>query len=153
MDNNHWVVWRSSKEFNLVELFVWMGTAHEKERALLYASALSGYLTAVGHLSEGTTFRVHKSGSWHQTDASSCGLFTLGCIISLAHGMRIELDCSKRPRDWRHFFTNMVVQAAHQPLRPSTPVSSCGTDVSDFAEDSDFDSPKVVCTTVDLCSP
>ena len=155
MDNNHWVVWRSSKEFNLVELFVWMGTPHEKERALLYASALAAYLLAVGHLMEGTTYRVHKSPFWHQVDGSSCGLFTLGCIVSLAHGLRVDLDCSTRPRDWRRFFTKKVVEASHWPTRPSTPVSSCGTHVSDLDSHppSDSDTPKVVRTTINLISP
>ena len=111
LDNNHWVAMHACKEFNKVELFVFLQTAHEHESAILHAKIIVRYLIAVGQLSTGVTFCVRASKEWHQTDGSSCGLFTLGVLLSLAQGRRISLDCSassNRSQDWRRYFTQLV---------------------------------------------
>ena len=111
VDNNHWVALRTSKQFNLVELFLFMQTEHEQERAHLYAQQLVSYLIAVGHLCSEPTYVFRTSPEWWQHDGSSCGLYTLGVLVSLIQGRRISLDCCKRPCAWRRYFAQIVVTA------------------------------------------
>ena len=127
LDNNHWVALRTSKRFNMAEVFLTMGSKNERERALVYAAHLVAYLVGVGHLSASPTIRTRTSPFWAQYDSSTCGLFTLGILLSLIQGRRIDLDCSGpalgpsdnndddrpllRARDWRRYFAQIVVGA------------------------------------------
>lgn len=133
-DNNHWVALRTSQQYNMVELFVFLQTEQERERALVYARQLAAYLIAVGHLRPEPRYMVHTSPEWQQYDGSSCGLLTLGVLLSLLRGLRVSLDCSAshgRARDWRAYFAKMVVDAirTHTDRGPSE-VDSSGDGVA-----------------------
>ena len=141
LDNNHWIAMRTSKSFNLVELFVFLQTAHERERALDYAKELAQYLILVGHLAEGATYAVRTSSQWKQHDCTSCGLFTLGVLLSLIQGRRISLDCSHSPTrslDWRRYYAQMVVEAVEANTSTTT-VGGASDVVSLVSDYSDSD--------------
>ena len=118
-DNLHWVVLRTSKIQNLVELFIWLGSDWERERAHIEAQPIVAYLVAVGHLTASPTVVCRFSPEWQQCDGSSCGLFTCGCIISLAQGQRVSL-VQMRPRSWRRYFANAIVMRC-APFLGGTP--------------------------------
>jgi hypothetical protein len=146
LDNNHWVALRTSKEFNLVELFLFLQTEHERVRARVYVEEVVSYLIAVGHLQLGVRYQYRTSPEWRQRDGSSCGLFALGTIVSLARDHRLKLDCSDsagRQKDWRRYFARLVVDAAQATAvgssddeAPRTPVELEVPDY-DFTEEDD----------------
>lgn len=137
LDNNHWVALRihpavsltrkhlctclsfwtcawkgAAPAYSLVELFLWFGTQHERERALVHAQSIANYLVAAGVFKGAPTFRVHTSLCWRQRDGSSCGLFTLVGILSLVEGRRMHVSMSESGAvAWRKYFAALVTDA------------------------------------------
>ena len=71
------------------------------------------YLAALGVVTPPVCVTVHTCSEWHQSDGSSCGLFTLITLISLAEGRCLSIDLHQpymRLR-WRKHFAASVLQA------------------------------------------
>jgi hypothetical protein len=141
LDNMHWVAVHTSNQFNLVEIFLFLQTEREHQRARVHIEELVAYLLAVGHLQIGVNYQFRVSPEWFQRDSSSCGLFALGVVISLARGHRIKLDCSDsagRQQDWRRYFAQVVVAAA-QATTAGTSDKTRSDPAIDLTEDHDVD--------------
>jgi hypothetical protein len=113
MDNDHWIPVRVSRHSNIVEAFMLMQSAHEKDRASLYIIALVKYLVDAHFLTPSARVRLHASRAWKQQDGSSCGLLTLIILLSLQKGQRLSINPKDDPMCWRAHFAQVITAATH----------------------------------------
>ena len=109
-DNQHWILARIVKAHRLVELFLWLGTAHEEERARVYLAPLVRYLRAMRVLDGDIRVVAHVSPGWKQDDGSSCGVFTLVAMFNLLEGRQLNIA---EPNEWRKYLTSLVKSKAN----------------------------------------
>ena len=75
-----------------------------------HAQVIIDFLVQLQVLQAAPSVRVHVHADWHQTDGSSCGLFTAATIISLAQGRLLWLPLQDDIMAWRNYFGAEVVR-------------------------------------------